>query len=398
MGLKLRNIKGDKSLWVFIVFLMLFSILVVYSASSQLVMTYGNISSWQFTLKHAIMLGLGFLVMYIVHLMNEKTFLVASNLGIYLVIALLIFTLTRGYTIGGANASRWIFIPVVGSFQPSTLAFLVLMMFTARFIGRKKGREMKLSEAFRKYWIWVFAIIGLIFPANLSTAALMTVMVAMALIIGGYPFKELLKIGGISLAGVALLVLIFLAFPKLMPSRLATWQSRIENHFNNEDETQDGKLVITDRNYQEMHAKIAIAKGGLFKLNPGKSTEKYFLPQSVSDFIFAIIIEEYGLFGGLFVLFIYLIIAIKILLIARRQNDDYYKLLALAVGFPLIFQALANMLVAVGALPVTGQPLPLLSSGGTSILITAAAFGVILSVDRMNREKQQKDLNDFITE
>ncbi len=402
MKLSINNIKGDKILWSFIILLMLMSVLVVFSASSQLVMTYGKISTWQYTFKHFMLLSIGFFIIYFVHLLKDKTFLVVSNLGIYLVIVLLAYTLSKGFLIGGVNASRWIFLPVVGSFQPSTLAFLVLMMFTARFLGRKNGRKMSFAEAFRKYWIWFFIIVGLIFPPNLSTAILVYLSTFMIMIIGGYPFKHLFKILGITVAGLMLLILIFLAFPQYTPTRLATWKSRLGLSENIEDKNQDDgqtkKLVITDKNYQQMHAQIAVAKGGLFKLNPGKSTEKYFLPQSVSDFIYAIIIEEYGLFGGLTVLITYLIIALRIFLISKRQEDIYYKLLVVAVGFPLIYQAMINMLIAVGGLPVTGQPLPLLSSGGTSILITTIAFGIILAVSRINKEEQEKTINDFISE
>ncbi len=393
----LKNIKGDKPLWVFVSLLMLFSIMVVYSASSNLVNTYGKISSWQFIVKHLILLGLGFVVMYIVHLLKERAFLVLSHLGIYFVIILLVYTLSRGFTMGGANASRWIFIPVVGSFQPSTLAFLVLMMFTARFLGRKNGAEMPFMEALKKYWVYVFIIVGLILPANLSTALLIFVTTLIVLFIGGYPFKDLMKIIGLSFAGLVFMILLFKAFPNAISNRLDTWEARIERYFAKDDSSSD-KIIINDKNYQEVHAKIAIAKGGLVRLNPGKSTEKYFLPQSVSDFIYAIIIEEYGLIGGLIILAIYLFIALRIFIISKNQEDKYYKILVLAVGLPLVFQALINMGVAVGLLPVTGQPLPLLSSGGTAILITTAAFGIILAADRIRIEKQRKDLDDFISE
>ena len=393
----LKNIKGDKQLWVFVSLLMLFSVMVVYSASSNLVTNYTSVSSWQFIFKHLFILGLGFLVIYIVHHLNERAFLVLSHIGVYFVIVLLAYTLSRGFIMNGANASRWIFIPVVGSFQPSTLAFLVLMMFTARFLGRKKGAEMSFSEAIKKFWIYVFLIVGLILPANLSTAALIFFTTVVILFVGGYPIKDLLKIFGISFFGLVFMILIFKAFPNSISNRLDTWQARIERYLDKNENASD-KITITDKNYQEVHAKIAIAKGGLVRLNPGKSTEKYFLPQSVSDFIYAIIIEEYGLVGGLIILFIYLFIALRIFIISKNQEDQYYKILVLAVGLPLVFQALINMGVAVGLLPVTGQPLPLLSSGGTAILITAAAFGIILAADRIRTEKQQKDLNDFISE
>jgi len=393
----LRNIKGDKQLWVFVSLLMLFSIMVVYSASSNLVVNYTTISSWQFIFKHIFLVGLAFMVMYIVHHLKERVFLVTSHLGIYFIIILLIYTLLKGFTVNGANASRWIFIPVVGSFQPSTLAFLILMMFTARFLGRKNGSEMSFMEALLKYWIYVFIIIGLIFPANLSTAVLIFLTNLIVLFIGGYPFKDIFKIIIFSFIGLFAIIIVLKTFPNNISNRFDTWQSRIERYLD-KNENDSNRIIINDKNYQEVHAKIAIAKGGLFRINPGKSTEKYFLPQSVSDFIYAIIIEEYGLLGGLIILVIYLFIALRIFIISKNQEDQYYKILVLAVGLPLVFQALINMGVAVGLLPVTGQPLPLLSSGGTAILITAAAFGIILAVDRIRIEKQQKDLNDYISE
>jgi cell division protein FtsW len=297
---------------------------------------------------------------------------------------------------GGANASRWIHLPGIGSVQPSTIAFIFLMMFTARFFGKTDFNKMTFGESIRKYWIWVFAIVGLILPANLSTALLVFSMVLLISFIAGYPFKDIFKVLSISFLGIVMLILVLKAFPNRLSNRLDTWQSRIESYF---DTSEAGKEIkINDKNYQKTQAKIAIAKGGLFGFRPGKSVQKNFLPQSVSDFIYAIIIEEYSLTGGLIILFVYLLLGIRMFIIAKKAENRYFKLLVLAVGLPLIVQALANMAVAVGLFPVTGQPLPLLSSGGTAIWMTCFAIGIILSVSRYTEQKEKKDLDEFVSE
>ncbi len=383
-----RNITGDQQLWAYTVLLMLFSFLAVYSASSNLVNVYGKITPWQFAFKHLIHVALGVLIIFVVHKFNAKYFSHLSKIMLPVVIGLLIYTLTKGITIGGANASRWIMIPMLGSFQPSTVAFVFLMMFTARFLGKNELNQIGFSEALKNFWVWVFIIVGLIFPANLSTAVLIFSMVIMLTIVAGYPFRHLIKVFGIGLLGVVMMILVFKAFPNSFSNRLDTWQSRIE-HFISSDDT-DESTDMMSKSYQSTQAKIAIAKGGLIGFNPGKSVQKNFLPQSVSDFIYAIIIEEYSLSGGLILLFVYLLVGLRIFIIIKKVPGKYYKLLALGVGFPLIFQALTNMAVAVGLFPVTGQPLPLVSSGGTAIWMSCVAIGVILSVSREIEKEELK--------
>jgi len=386
----LKNISGDKQLWVYTILMMLFSFWIVYSASSNLANVYGKSSPLFFGVKHFIHVSIGFLIIYFTHKFNPKYFSHLSRLGMPIIAVVLLFTLTRGITMGGANASRWIQLPGLGSVQPSTIAFVLLMMFSARFFGKNDFRKMSFSESFKKYWVWVLIIVGLILPANLSTAALISFMVLVISLIAGYPVKELLKVLGMGLIGLVLLILVLKAFPNRLSNRLDTWQSRIENHFNISNDN--------DKNYQVTQAKIAIAKGGLFGFRPGKSVQKNFLPQSVSDFIYAIIIEEYSLTGGLIILFVYLLLGLRMFVIAKKTDNKYFKLLVLAVGLPIIVQALANMSVAVGLVPVTGQPLPLLSSGGTAIWMSSFAIGVILSVSRITQQKEREDLEEFVSE
>jgi len=392
----LKKISGDRQLWVYTILLMLFSFWIVYSASSNLANIYGKTSPVFFGVKHFIHVAIGFLIIFFTHRFNPKYFSHFSRLAMPIIIVVLLFTLTRGYTMGGANASRWIYLPGLGSVQPSTIAFVLLMMFTARFLGKNDLNKISFSQSFKSFWIWVFAVVGLILPANLSTAVLVFSMVILLTIIAGYPFKDLFKVFGIGFLALVMLILVLKAFPNKFSNRLDTWQSRIESFF--QAPQQEQSLRIDDKQYQATQAKIAIAKGGLFGFRPGKSVQKNFLPQSVSDFIYAIIIEEYSLTGGLIIIFLYLLLGLRFFFIAKKTDNKYYKLLVLGVGLPIIVQAFANMAVAVGLFPVTGQPLPLLSSGGTAIWMSSFAIGVILSVSRDTEQKQRKDLDEFVSE
>ena len=393
----LRKISGDRQLWVYTVLLMLFSFLIVYSASSNLANVYEKNSPLFFGIKHFIHVAIGLVIIFVTHRLNPKYFSHLSRIMMPFIVLLLFFTLTRGITMGGANASRWIHIPGLGSIQPSTIAFVFLMMFTARFFGKNDLQQIDFATSLKKYWIWVFAVTGLILPANLSTAVLIFSMVLIISIIAGYPFKDLLKVLGLALLGLMMMILILKAFPNRFSNRLDTWQSRIESYFSNVKQNDD-TISLDDKNYQRTQAKIAIAKGGLIGFRPGKSVQKNFLPQSVSDFIYAIVIEEYSLTGGLIILFVYLLLGLRMFFVAKRAKNRYYQLLVLALGFPIIVQALSNMAVAVGLFPVTGQPLPLLSSGGTAIWMSCFAIGIILSVSRDTELKEKEDLEEFVTE
>lgn len=230
----------------------------------------------------------------------------------------------------------------------------------------------------------VFVLI-LILPANFSTTAIIFLMVMMLSFIGGYPVKYLAVIIGVGIVALTLFVLVAKAFPEAMPNRVDTWMSRVENFSNGAD---------TEADYQIEKAKIAIASGDIFGRGPGKSQQKNFLPQSSSDFIFAIIIEEYGLVGGLFLLVLYSWLLFRIVIVSQKSDTIFGKLLVLGVGLPIIFQALINMAVAVELFPVTGQTLPLISSGGTSIWMTCLAIGIILSVSARREQLKQQDIND----
>ncbi|GGG40887.1 FtsW/RodA/SpoVE family cell cycle protein [Bizionia arctica] len=382
-----KNIKGDRLIWAIAALLAIFSFLPVYSAASNLAYVGESSNTFTFFLKHLMHLFLGFTIMYAVHKIPYRYFRGLSIVLFPVVLVLLVITMLQGTTIDGANASRWIQIPLVNmSFQTSTFAFVVLMVFVARYMSKIKDQTITFKESILPLWIPVFLVLILILPANFSTAAIMFVMVLMLVFLGGYPIKYLFVIVGTGILALSFFVLIAKAFPDAMPNRVDTWMSRVES-FSDEGDT--------EADYQIEKAKIAIATGGIQGVGPGKSIQKNFLPQSSSDFIYAIIVEEYGLIGGFVLMIFYLWLLFRIVIVSQKADTIFGKLIVLGVGLPIVFQALINMAVAVELFPVTGQTLPLISSGGTSIWMTCLALGIILSVSAKREElKEQEDKED----
>jgi cell division protein FtsW len=251
------------------------------------------------------------------------------------------------------------------------------MIYVARYLAKVSDKEYSFKESLLELWLPVFVILALVLPANFSTTALIFSMVCMLVFIGQYPLKYLGFIVGSGFVSLIFFVMVAKAFPDAMPNRVDTWMSRIDSFFDDKP---------SDDDYQIENAKIAIASGKIYGLGPGKSVQKHFLPQSSSDFIFAIIVEEYGLIGAVGILFLYLLLFVRFIIDAQKASTLFGKLLIIGLGFPIIFQAFVNMGVAVELLPVTGQPLPLISSGGTSIWMTCIAIGVILSVTKKDEE------------
>jgi len=365
-------------IWAIVALLAIFSFLPVYSAASNLAYNYGDGQTFSYLIKHFVHLFLGFSIIYGIHRIPYRYFKGLSMVMYPVVLILLLVTLLQGTTIDGANASRWIRVPFVGfTFQPSTLAALVLMVFVARYLSKVFDQEITFKSSLLPLWLPVFAVLILILPANFSTTAIIFTMLLVLAFLGGYPLKYIGVIVGSGLLVLAFFVLVAKAFPDAMPNRVDTWTSRVVNFMDDRD---------TEEDYQIEKAKIAIATGSIYGLGPGKSVQKNFLPQSSSDFIFAIIIEEYGLLGGLFLLILYLLLLFRIVVVAQKAETVFAKLLTIGVGLPIIFQALINMGVAVELFPVTGQTLPLISSGGTSIWVTCLAIGIILSVSAKREE------------
>ncbi len=379
----LRHIKGDKTIWAIVAILAIFSFMPVYSASTNLVYVVGSGSTLGHLVKHIALLLFGFGIIYAVHKIPYRYFSGGSVILLPVVVILLVVTLLQGTTIGGANASRWIRIAGIG-FQTSTLAALVLMVYVARYLAKNKEKTITFKESFLQLWLPVGLVLALILPANFSTTAIIFTMVLMLCFIGGYPIKYIGAIIGAGLLALVFFILIAKAFPEAMPNRVQTWQSRVESFVNSEN----------SESYQVEKAKIAIATGGAIGVGPGKSIQKNFLPQSTSDFIFAIITEEYGLLGATLIIIIYFLLLFRIVVVVRKTTTIFGTLLVIGVGFPIIFQATINMAVATNILPVTGQTLPLISSGGTSIWMTCIALGMILSVSASKEQTEEDILDD----
>ncbi len=378
---KLRHyFKGDAILWATIFLISLASFLPVYSASSNLQYVVGQGSVLGHFAKHAGFIIIGIGIVFIFQKIDYKYFGGFSKLLLPIVIFLLILTLMQGNSIDGANASRWLKLPGVPfAFQTSVFAALVLNVYIARYLDRNKNKEITFNNSFVPVLLPIFLVVGLIFPANGSTGILIFILILALLFIGGYPIKILLSIVGGGILIAFLFITLVLKYPDMFPShRVHTWKSRIENFMG------DGK----EESYQVQQAKAAIVQGGITPRGPGKSALKQTLPQSSSDFIFAIIVEEYGYFGVFFCFFLYLLILWRIIVITTKVENVFGTLLVVGVGLPVIFQAFANMAVAVNLIPVTGQPLPILSYGGTSMWVTYMALGIIISVSREIQPKE----------
>jgi cell division protein FtsW len=374
------NLKGDKGIWSFVALLALFSFMPVFSASSNLAyLGHGTGNTLGYLVKHLAHVCIGFLIIYLVHKVPYHYFRAISKVGLPVVWILLAYTLIKGTVIAGANASRWIQVPFIGiSFQTSTLAAIVLYIFVARYLSKTREEPITFKSSLIELWLPVFITLIFILPANFSTTALIFSMILMLVFVGKYPMKYIAIIVGSGILFLAFFILLSKAFPESkFFSRVGTWGSRIENFTTDKPDEDD---------YQIEKAKIAIASGKIYGLGPGKSVQKNFLPQSSSDFIYAIIVEEYGLFGGLGVLTLYLLLLFRFVIASHKANTLFGKLVVIGLGFPMIFQAMINMCVAVELLPVTGQTLPLISSGGSSIWMTCFSLGIIISVTKKEEE------------
>lgn len=372
----IAGLRGDKAIWALVTLLGLFSFMPVFSASSNLSLVVKNGTVYSHFFKHFMHISIGIGIVYIVSKIKYERLKYIIYLLVPAVIGLLVFALLNETVIAGANASRWVRLPFVNlTFQPSALAIVVLNMYIAHYMSKNISSNIPFN--FKKSLLWLWGPIGvctiLILPANLSTAALLLFTNVLLIYLGGYPFRYLLRIGLMGFSALALLYALGQVYPNKYTSRMATWESRIDRFLADEDD----KDVD---NYQTDNAKIAIATGGVTGLGPGKSVQRNFLPQSSSDFIFAIIVEEFGMLGALGLIFTYLSLFVRFFINATKITEPFGKLLIYGLGFPIVFQAFVNMGVAVQLFPTTGQSLPLISSGGTSIWITCAAIGVILSV------------------
>jgi cell division protein FtsW len=365
-----KYIKGDKVIWTVVLLLSLLSILVVYSSVVALAYRYKGGDTASYLIKHIFIVGSGILLMYFIHKVKYNYFSRISQIAIFLAAPLLLYTLLKGVSAG--DASRWLAIPGTSlTFQTSDFAKLALITYVARMLSIKQNVIKDFKQAFLPIVIPVAIICALILPANFSTAALLFLTCLVLMFIGRMNTKHLLMLIGSGIVFGALLIVLIFNFPTII-KRGETWKARIENFRKGDSES----------NFQAEQAKIAIASGSVFGKGPGNSMQRNFLPQASSDFIFAILIEEWGLVTAIIIIFLYVVLLFRGVRIANKSERAFGSLLAIGLTFSLVFQAMINMAVAVNLFPVTGQPLPLVSMGGTSIWFTSIAIGIILSVSR----------------
>ncbi len=376
-----KYLQGDTAIWVIVLIMALLSMMLVYSTVVGLAYKYNQGHAEYYLLKRFVFIVTGFAFTYLIHKVNYRFFSRLGQLFIWPVIALLVLTLVLGVNLN--NASRWLTIPVLNqSFQTSDLAKLVLILFVARSLSLRNKDLTDFSKSILPLMGMILLVIGLILPANLSTSLVLLTTAWMMMFLAGVKIKYLLSIVPVGVAGLLIVISLAKINPEMFP-RFETWNKRIER-FISDEPSRDG-------NYQIEQAKIAIATGGVLGKGPGNSTQRNFLPSSYSDFIYAIIVEEYGLFGGIVIIGFYLIVLYRSIVIARKTKSRFAALLVLGLSFSLVFQGLINMGVNVGLLPVTGQTLPLLSKGGTSFWFTSISLGMILSVSRSLQSESEPD-------
>ena len=358
------NLEGDRTIWGVVLALSLSSVLVVYSTAG-----------WHFLFSHIIKLLLGLFAIYVVHKIKFKYFSKIGQIGFLFSLFLLVLVLLIGVSVNGA--SRWLQIANL-QFQPSDVAKLAILVYMARQISKQRDYLHDFKELFWYVLGPLTLVCFLILPNNFSTSALVFINGLVLMFVGKIRIKFIAAIIGFAFVGALTIYATAKFTPlgtKIMP-RSATWVSRIDSFFVDADGDEQTK------DFQQTQALVAIQNGGMTGVGPGKSTQRNILPYSSSDFIYAIIIEEYGLFGGVLALLFYLILMFRAIRIALRVESVFGSLLATGLMFSLVFQALINMLVSVEVLPVTGQTLPLISMGGTSIVFSCIAIGIVLSVSR----------------
>ena len=383
MNIGFKNIKGDKVIWFIVAMLSIISLLAVYSSTGTLAYKYQGGNTMYYMTKHSIIMLFGLLLMYFAYKLKYTYYSRIFQIALYIAVPLLVITLFLGEDINGAT--RVLKVPFVGlTFQTSDLAKITLIVYLARELTRRQDRIKGFKSAFLPLMIPILAVVLAILPANFSTAAIVFTISLVLLFVGRVNLLYLFGMIATGVAVIAIVILVMFNMPDGMKGRTGTWKNRIEHYLNNDK---------SDASYQVNQAKIAIATGGIRGKGPGNSTERNFLPHPYSDFIYAIIIEEYGLIGGGVVLLLYLIFFFRAIRIALKSPTLFGSFMVIGMGFSLVFQAMINMGVAVHLFPVTGQPLPLISMGGTSLWFSSLAIGIILSVSReIELEKEKLEL------
>ncbi|MCT4636727.1 MAG: FtsW/RodA/SpoVE family cell cycle protein [Bacteroidales bacterium] len=376
LSLLKNSIKGDKAIWIIVLILSLISVLTVFSATDALAFKTKGGNTAFYVIKHSGFILIGLFFIWIIHRIPYSWYSKFSVVLLVIAIPLLVLTLAMGTNLN--QASRWLSIPGVGlTFQTSDLAKLALIMYLARTMSNKQDVIKDFKKGFLPLIIPVLIVAGLILPANFSTAALIMLISVLLIFIGRVKFSHILFL--VTVGTIALSIFIAIVLYSGIPGRVETWKKRIENYWEGDEEG----------NYQAEQAKIAVATGGIVGKGLGNSVQRNYLPHPYSDFIYATIVEEYGLLGSGFLLLLYLALLYRIGKIVRKSKYAFQAFLAIGLGLNFVLQAFVNMAVSVNLIPVTGQTLPMVSMGGTSILFTSVAMGIILNISRLANEEQQ---------
>lgn len=382
-----ENFKGDRFIWVIILCLFSVSMLSVYSATESLAYKM-NVGNETYLIKQIVISILGIFLIYFTHIINYKYYSRISQVLWYISIPLLIYTMVFGRHINGA--SRVIELPLIGlTFQPSDLAKIALIMFLSRQLAVNQDKMKEFKDVMLSMILPVAITCLLIARDNLSTALILYFTSVLVMFIGRVSIKNLSILAGLTLIAAVIFLTLLYTVPEPVlrkySERSVVWKHRIDSYISGVKS--DG--VDPDEDYQVQQAKIAIAKGGFFRMNPGGSDQRNYLPEAYNDFIYVIIIEEYGLLGGAFILLLYIFFLYRCITMVVNAPKTFGALLAVGLGIALVTQAIINMAVAVDLLPVTGVTLPLVSMGGSSVIFTSVAIGVILSVSRNIHEEQK---------
>lgn len=388
MNWLISRTKGDLMIWGVVIALSLISLLAVYSSTGTMAYKYQQGNTEYYLMKHLGLMLFGLLVMYYSHKVNYKYYSRIAQIMLFISIPLLIVTYAVGTNVN--QAVRWITLPGLGlTFQTSDLAKLALIMYTARMLAKKQDVINDFRQGTLPIILPVLIVCGMIAPSNLSTAAILFVTCCMVMFVGRANIKHIILIsGGMAVFAVSMiLVLHLVGSASGHPiGRVETWVSRVQHYAKGD--------AHDNENFQSTQAQIAVATGGIFGKGPGNSVQKNFLPNPYADFIFAIIVEEYGLIGAAFLILLYLLMLYRSIQIVVKSPRAFGALLAIGLSCSLVFQALINMCVATSLLPVTGLTLPLVSMGGTSLWFTSLSFGIILSVSRDIETNEKLDLSE----
>lgn len=362
------ELRGDRVIWAIVAILAMFSVLTIYSSSSSLAFQKNSGNTEYYLLKQAFILGVGLLIVYVFHLLHYKRFNIWAPYALAITVPLLVLTLAVGTEVN--DAQRWLEVPGLGlTFQTSDLAKISLITYVARSITAKQDYIADFQSAFLPIIMPVIMICLLIAPSNLSTSLVIFATCIVMMFIGRVAPKYIFLMMFCGLVAFAGLIVVGQAYPEKV--RVNTWTSRLKSFISETEEADQTKI-----------AKMAIASGGVMGAGPGNSVQKNFLPNAFSDYLYAVIIEEYGLFGGFLILALYLLLLLRVVRLVTKSPKTFPAMLAIGLTLMLVVQALANMAVSVHLVPVTGLPLPMLSMGGTSLLFSCVSLGMILSVSK----------------